>query len=242
MAVHAFLKCERLLEISVGVALGTIHAGMPTFKREPGFGVIEPLVDRFERDLLPPVRVVARLATLGKAAVVRVFVAVGALIKGDAHVLRLAIGPVGVALGALHLRVQARQRITRLRVIELAGADRLPVFEIVALLTRCPETTFVLILVTRDTASREAEVRSVQIFYLDARAFLRADVRRIMTFVTRQSRVLAFEDVSRFLVIEGRHIPLDQWKIFSVVLGMAPRTLPARSSRNVVGGVQAFVG
>jgi hypothetical protein len=33
----------------------------------------------------------------------RVFMAIGAQIEGNAHVLRLAVGSVDVALGALHL-------------------------------------------------------------------------------------------------------------------------------------------
>jgi hypothetical protein len=176
---------ERLFEIAIRVALGAVYAGMLAFEREPGFRVIETFVDRLQRDFLPPIRVVARLAALGKAAVVRVFMAVGALIEGDAYILRLAIGSVGVALRALHLGVQARQRIARLRVIELAGADRLPIFEIVALLASWAETTFVLILVAGGTARREAEISSVQIFYLDTKAFLGGNVRRIMTLITR---------------------------------------------------------
>ena len=184
VAVHAFLEGERLFEVSVGVAQGAVHAGVLAFERELGFGVIEPLIDRLQRDFLPPVRVVARLAALGKAAVVGIFVAVRALIEGDAHILRLAVGSVGVAFGALHLGVQARQRIACFRVIELGGADRLPVLEIVALLASWAEAPFVLILMAGDTARREAEISSVQIFYLDRWAFLSGNVGRIMTLVT----------------------------------------------------------
>jgi|SRR5579859_817753 len=90
----------------------------------------------------------ARLASLGKAAVVRILVAIGALVERNTHVLRLAVGTVRVALGALHLGMQAGQRIARLRVIELRGADRFPILEIVALLAGRTKPAFVLILMT----------------------------------------------------------------------------------------------
>ena len=47
-----------------------------------------------------------RLAALRESAVMRILVAVGTLIKWNADVLRLSVGSVGVALGALHLQVQ----------------------------------------------------------------------------------------------------------------------------------------
>ena len=71
-------------------------------------------------------------AGLGEAALVRIFVAIRAQVEWDADVLRLAIGAVGVALGALHLGVQAGQGIASLAVIELADVNRLPVHEVVA--------------------------------------------------------------------------------------------------------------
>ena len=59
VAVHTLLEYQRLLEISVSVALGTIDTGVPAFQRELGLGVVEALVDGLERNLLPPARVVA---------------------------------------------------------------------------------------------------------------------------------------------------------------------------------------
>ena len=49
----------------------------------------------------------------------RIFVAVGTLVESSASVQRLAVPAVDVALRALHLGMQAGQRIACLRVIEL---------------------------------------------------------------------------------------------------------------------------
>lgn len=47
-----------------------------------------------------------RLAALRETAVMRILMAVGTLIERNAYVLRLSVGSIGVALGALHLQVQ----------------------------------------------------------------------------------------------------------------------------------------
>lgn len=78
--------------------------------------------------------------------------AIGALAERNTHVLRLAVGSVRVALGALHLGMQAGQCIARLRVIELRCADRFPVLEIVALLAGRTKSTFVLIFMTANAS------------------------------------------------------------------------------------------
>ena len=46
-------------------------------------------------------------------------------------------------------------------------------------------------------------------------------MRRIMALRALQPSMLALENVPCLFVIEGFDIPLDQWKIFAVVLGMA---------------------
>lgn len=53
--------------------------------------------------------------------------------------------------------------------------------------------------------------------------------------------MLTLENVPGIFVIEGFGIPLDQGKIFTVVLGMTTGTLLAGTGRNVVGRVQALV-
>ena len=100
-------------------------------------------------------------AGLRETAVVWILVAIGAEIEGYADVLRLAIGTVGVALGALHLSVQAGQRIAGLAVIELADVELFPVDEIVAGLAGRPQASLVKVLVTGNAGGREAEEGAV---------------------------------------------------------------------------------
>jgi hypothetical protein len=59
-----------------------------------------------------------------------------------------------MALGALNLSVQTGERISRFRVIKLADADYLPVFEVMTLLTRCSETSIMRILMTTGARGR----------------------------------------------------------------------------------------
>src|SRR5579863_9178406 len=98
VAIHALGKCEWLLEISVGMALGALDACMFAFQRKLRLRVIETFVHRLQRNLFPSAGVVARLATLREAAVVRILVTVRALVERDTCILRLAVGSVGVTL------------------------------------------------------------------------------------------------------------------------------------------------
>ena len=88
---------------------------------------------------------------------------------------------------------------------------------------------------------RKAEIGSAGIFDLDRGAFLGRNVRGIMALRTLQPSMLALENVPGVFVIEGFGIPLDQGKIFTVVLGMTAGALLAGTARNVVGRVQALV-
>ena len=134
VAIHALLESDWLFEVPIGMALGAIDEDVLALKRVPSLRVVETLVDRLQQNLFPSAGAVTRLAALGEASAVRIFVAIGALIERDAHILRLAVRSVGVALRALHFLVQSGQRITRLRVIKLtlarADADRLPVHKL----------------------------------------------------------------------------------------------------------------
>src|SRR5450631_1860222 len=185
VAVHALLEYQGLFEISVRVALGTIHSRVLALQRELGLRMVEALVDRLQRNLLPPARTVAGLAALREAPVMRVFVAIGALVKRNAHVLRLAVWSIGMALGALHLGMQAGQGIARLRVIELGltGLAGLPIHKIVALQAVRSQAALVLILVTRDATRRETKICPARVLDFYGRAFLRRDVARIVAFI-----------------------------------------------------------
>ena len=107
VAVHALGEGQWLFEIAIGVALGAVHAGMLPFERELCLRVIEALVDCLERDLLPTAWVVARLATLREASLMRISMAVRTRVKPDADILRLSLRPVSVAPGAFDLRMQS---------------------------------------------------------------------------------------------------------------------------------------
>ena len=97
------------------MALGAIHAGVFALQGKLRLGVIKALIQRLSRDLLPTARVMAGLAGLpGEASTVWVFVAVRALVERNPCVLRLPIGSVGMALCALHLGMEPRQRVARL--------------------------------------------------------------------------------------------------------------------------------
>ena len=132
VAIRALLERDGLLEISVGMALCAIDGSVLALKRELRLGVVEALVDGLEADLLPSGCAMAGLAGLREAAVMRVLVAIRAQAEGNAGVLWLAVGTVDVALGALHLSVQAGKGIAGLGVIELAHVDGFPVDEVVA--------------------------------------------------------------------------------------------------------------
>ena len=59
-----------------------------------------------------------------------------------------------------------------------------------------------------------------------------------MAFVAVHSGVLALEQISGFLVVEGLGVPFDKGEVFAVVVGVATGALLAGSRRNVVGRVK----
>ena len=240
VAIRALLEWDLLLEIAVGVALGAIDAEVLALERVLGLGVVESLVHGLQVDPLPSAGIVAGVATLGETAVVRILVTIGALAEWNANVFRLAIGTVGVTLGALHLRVQSGEGITGFGVVELAHVDGFPVDEVVAGLARRAQTALVEIFVTGRARSGQTKVRAIEILFFDGRAFLRRDAGGSVTFVAFHSGVLALKQVSGFLVVESLGVPLDKRKVFAIVLGMATGTLLAGSRRNVVGRMKPF--
>lgn len=172
VAIHAFCESERLLEIAIGMALGAFDAGVLALERELCLRVIEALVYRLKRNLFPTSRAVTGLAGLREAAVMRIPMAIRALIECDPDILRLAIGCVCVALRALHLRVKSSEGIPRSGVVELTDVDRFPVLEVVAGLAILSEPAFVLIFVTSNARGGKTEVGAVQILYLDCASLL----------------------------------------------------------------------
>jgi len=184
VAVHALGESQRFLKVASGVALGAINRSMFAEQREPGLRVVEAFVHALQRDFLPSTRAVAGLAGLREAAAMRVLMAVGALAKRNSNILRLAVVPIGVALGALRLDVQAGQGIAGLGVIELADVDGFPIFHVVARLAVRPQAPFVLVFMARDASRGQAEIGACQILGLNRRPFLRRNVGGIVALVT----------------------------------------------------------
>ena len=87
----------------------------------------------------------------------------------------------------------------------------------------------------------EAQIRPARILDLDCSSFLGRNVRRIVALGARQPGMLSLQNVTGIFVIEAFNIPLDQGKVFAVVLGVAAGALLAGTAGNVVGGVQALV-
>lgn len=148
VAIRALVERDRLLEIAIGMTPRAFDLRVLAFEGIFGFGVIEAFFEILQGDPLPPGSGVAGCAGLRETAVVRIFVTIRALVERNAGILRLAIGTVGMALGALDLRVQARQWIAGLTVIELSDIDLLPVNEVVTGLAGRSKATLVKILVT----------------------------------------------------------------------------------------------
>lgn len=167
--------------------------------------------------------------------------AIRALIERNPHILWFSVRPVRVTFSALHLNMQTGQWVPCFGVIELSDVDGFPVLEVMALLAVRAEASFVLIFMTGDTSRRQAKIRAVQILDLNRLALKRRSVRWIVTFVAVEYGVLTLEHISGFLVIEGPYIPLDQRKIFSIVFGVAARTLLTGTCGDVIGGVETLV-
>jgi hypothetical protein len=106
VAIGTFGERDLFFKVSVGVALATLDFRVLSLEWVFRFRVIEALIDVLQRDLFPTTRAMARRASLREAAVVRIFVAVGAQAEGNADIFRLAVGTVCMALRALHLGVQ----------------------------------------------------------------------------------------------------------------------------------------
>src|SRR6266545_590589 len=163
----------------------------------------------------------------------RVRVAVIALSKRQPAIARRAIGSGRVTLLAFHLLVLAGERIARLRMIELTRRI-FPIDEVVTLQTFLPEPSFVEILVTGDARLRDAQEGLAEIFLLDVRPLGRWYAFGKVTLVASQARVLAFQKVAGFLVIELIRIPFDQREVGAIVVGMTTHALLARARGNVI--------
>lgn len=86
-----------------------------------------------------------------------------------------------------------------------------------------PKLAAMDVLVTRTALLRQAQEGLSQVVHFDQWPLGLADMRRRMALAAFESRVLALQWVASLIVIEGlkRRLPVDQWKILTVVLGVA---------------------
>lgn len=213
-------------------------------ERVRGFRVIEFRAQRLHRDLFPSTRLVARLARPRHGAAVRIGVAGTAPIKFHPRVLRFSIRSRQVTFLAGDLGVQSGQRIARARMIEMPRPHRngFPVIKVVALQAILSETSIVKIFVTGHACLRNPQEGLAQILLLYVRALGGGDFIGQVALIAGQAGMFAFQQVSGFFVIELVRIPLDQRKIFAVVIRVAAHAFLAGARGDVIGPVQSALG
>lgn len=170
----------------------------------------------------------------------RIGVAIRTFTESDANITRLAVRSGRMTFLAGDLDMGTSQWIARLRVVELADADCFPVVVGVALQTILAQPSFVLVLMTSHATCGNSEKRLIRIVDFDRRALGLRNVLGTMAAVAGQSRVFALEGVSGLLVVEGSDVPLDERKVLSVMLRVAPNAFLARARTQVVRSVQAL--
>lgn len=238
VTIRALLKRQRFLEVPTGVALHTLHFGVPAKKRKFRLGMVKSAIQRGRRNLLPARGVVTRLTGLRKTSTVGIRMTIGAIAESDSRVARLFVPAWRVALLARYLDVQTSQRIAGDRMVERAETDHFPITVVVTLQAVWSQPPLVLVLMAIATAWRNSQKCSAQIFHFDDHTFTRGHALRRVTPGTVQPRVFTLEPVAGLRVIESLKVPLDQGEVFSVVLGVAVRAFHARTWLDVVGSVE----
>jgi len=138
----------------------------------------------------------ARFAALLERPFVRIDMARRAGIKLHILIAGRSPGLIGlVAFLASHLHVQARQRVSRFRMVELRGL--LPVVHVVTALAVIPQLPFMRIGVAGQAVRRHPKKRFTQIPVFDESLLARGHLRRGVAFFAREHRVLSFEVISR---------------------------------------------
>lgn len=241
VAIHALGERQFFLEVAVGVAGDAFHRLVLAEQRVLGLGVIETPGEAGGDDSLPAAGGVAGLAgLLGKAAFVRVAVAVVTFAEGQTNVAGLVVGVRRVALFAFDRRVLPSQRITGLRVIECPQYV-FPVVEVVALRAIGAEPPGVRILVAGGAGFGNPEEGAVEVLDLDQGALAAGNVVGSVALPAFESGVLSFQEVARLLVVEISRVPLDDGEIQAVVIGVTFSAFLARTGPDTVRGMQAPV-
>ena len=182
-------------------------------QHELGFGVIEFLD---ESRAFPGAGVMTTLAGLLELTLMDIFVAGGTAVETQANILRSSIGLRKMAALAFHLDVSARERVTRLGVIE-ALVRSFPILIVMTLGAVGTQTSLMLVLVAAGTRLREAEIGVTEVLHSDRRAFRRRDVLQGVAALAGKVGVLSVENEPCFRVVELLWIPFHQCEILAVV-------------------------
>ncbi len=225
VAINAHVEFQRLLEIAAHMACRAADRRVLSKQGILRFRVIER---KSGKHILPTGGGVALLARLFEFTVMRIHVA--CLAGRKIHVLE-ARGAAGhirfMAQLTLHVNVHARQGVLRFRVIELFGC--LPIADVVATLAFGPQLAFVIVLMAGNAFGGKSDVRACNLFILNQRFEVRGDVPHHVTLLAGDARVLAFERITRLLMVElpnGR-LPAHQCEIQSVVLQVTSHAILA---------------
>jgi hypothetical protein len=153
--------------------------------------------------------------------------AISATGKGDARVAQLFVRSGSVAAFAGNFGMQARERISGSRMIELADIDRLPVGGVVTLHAVGPEPAIVLVLMACNATRRNTEECPGQILDFDFRAFTLGYAFRGVALITVQPCVFPLESPSGLSVIETLALPFCDREVFAIVLRVAGNAFQA---------------
>ena len=241
VAVHALGERQFFLEVGVGVAGDALHGLVLAEQGILGLGVVETSGEAGGDDSLPAASGMAGLTSLlGKAALVRVGVAIVTFAEGQANVTRLIVGARRVALFTFDRSMLPGQRVTGLRVIE-CPQNVFPVVEVVALGAIGAEPPGVRILVAGGTGIRNAKEGTVEVLDLDQDALAGGDVVGSVAFPAFEPGVLSFQQVARLLMVELLRVPLDDGEIRAVVVGVALGAFLAGTGPDAIRGMRAPV-
>lgn len=201
VAVRAVRKLERALELPFCVAGNATH--LEVFADE-GIFCLGMVKLELRLDLFPSLRGVAILTSFWlESSMVRVHMAIGAVLKLHAPETD-GLGKVGlVALFARHLRMQAGQGVARLGVVEiLVKLGVLPVVYVVTVLALFSKPPLVVVLMTGHAFGRRTEKGASGILPFQESADLREHVSRRMALFTFDTGMFAFQGITGQAMIE----------------------------------------